>query len=240
MSEQTGLRLVRRRLLAGMVAGMGVLGAGTLAPLMLRPARAAAQSDADASDDRAPAALYDGDQSDPTGRKFAGLVHWELVETANYGENLLVTSLRASVAIPDQKMALAWRLERNRDKTLPASHLVVLQFTLPPDARRDIDSVSGLLTRSSRQARAVPLAGLAVKVVDRYFLFGLSDKYDAEAANLALLEKSEWFDVPIVFSDGHRAMLTFEKGEPGRRLLAQAFAAWDGPPRPPPPLPTIK
>ena len=36
----------------------------------------------------------------------------------------------------------------------------------------------------------------------------------------------ERFDIPIVYGNGRRAILAIEKGTPGERAFADAFAAW--------------
>ena len=44
--------------------------------------------------------------------------------------------------------------------------------------------------------------------------------------NVQLLKESQWFDIPIVYVDGTRAIMAIEKGPPGDRAIADAFAAW--------------
>jgi hypothetical protein len=52
--------------------------------------------------------------------------------------------------------------------------------------------------KQSEQARGVPLAGLAVKVTNGYFLIGLSAVEADQQRNLQLLkERKDWFDVPV-------------------------------------------
>jgi hypothetical protein len=44
--------------------------------------------------------------------------------------------------------------------------------------------------------------------------------------NLQLLKERSWFDIPVVYGDGKRAIIAIEKGTPGDRAFADAFAAW--------------
>lgn len=44
--------------------------------------------------------------------------------------------------------------------------------------------------------------------------------------NVLLLKDRPWFDIPIVYKNGDRAILTLEKGAGGGRAFAQAFASW--------------
>jgi len=124
-------------------------------------------------------------------------------------------------------MTVTWSLRRNTDQALPASHTIEIMFNLPPDfAGGGISNVPGVLMKESEQARGVPLAGLAVKVTNGFFLIGLS-AVDADVQrNLQLLKERPWFDVPIVYNNGGRAILALEKGPPGDRAFADAFAAW--------------
>ena len=45
--------------------------------------------------------------------------------------------------------------------------------------------------------------------------------------NVQLLKDRSWFDIPIVYTNGGRAILALEKGTPGERAFADAFAAWE-------------
>jgi hypothetical protein len=41
-----------------------------------------------------------------------------------------------------------------------------------------------------------------------------------------LLKERPWFDIPIIYDNGRRAILTVEKGTLGERTFKEAFAAW--------------
>jgi hypothetical protein len=72
----------------------------------------------------------------------------------------------------------------------------------------------------------MPLAGLAVKVTNGFFLIGLSSADADKERNIALLKERSWFDIPVVYDNNRRAILALEKGTPGERVFAEAFAAW--------------
>jgi hypothetical protein len=98
-------------------------------------------------------------------------------------------------------------------------------FNLPPDfPSGGIANVPGVGMRESEQARGQPLAGLAVKVINGYFLIGLSAA-DVQQ-NMQLLKQRPWFGIPIIYNNGGRASLALEKGPSGDRAFADAFAAW--------------
>ena len=82
--------------------------------------------------------------------------------------------------------------------------------------------------KQSEQARGAELAGLAVKVMNGYFVIGLSANDSDAQRNEQLLKERSWFDIPIVYANGSRAILAIEKGPAGDRAFAEAFAAWKG------------
>ena len=80
--------------------------------------------------------------------------------------------------------------------------------------------------KATEQTRGVPLAGLAVKVTNGFFLIGLSASDADKERNVQMLKERQWFDIPVVYSNNRRAILAVEKGTPGERVFAEAFAAW--------------
>jgi hypothetical protein len=171
--------------------------------------------------------LYEEDPGNPQGKQYVGSALWR-TETVSPGSGLAPElQIRADITIPERNMTVTWSLRRNTDQALPASHTIEIMFNLPPDfAGGGIANVPGVLMKESEQARGVPLAGLAVKVTNGFFLIGLS-AVDADLQrNMQLLKERPWFDIPIVYNNGGRAILALEKGPPGDRAFADAFAAW--------------
>jgi hypothetical protein len=171
--------------------------------------------------------LYDEDPNDPKGKRFVGSALWR-TETISPGPGLAPElAIRAEVEIPERHMRMTWSLRRNTDKALPASHTIEIMFTLPADFDQGgIGNVPGVLMKPDEQARGVPLAGLAVKVTTGYFLIGLSAVDVDVQRNIQLLKERDWFDIPIVYASGKRAILALEKGTPGVRAFEEAFRAW--------------
>ncbi len=172
--------------------------------------------------------LYEEDSNDPQGKRYVGSVIWR-TETVSPGNGLAPElAVRADVTIPERRIAMTWSLRRNTDKALPASHTVEIMFNLPADfSGGGVANVPGILMKQSEQARGTPLAGLAVKVTNGFFLIGLSAVDTDVQRNIELLKDRPWFDVPIVYANGGRAILAMEKGPPGDRAFAEAFAAWE-------------
>jgi hypothetical protein len=171
--------------------------------------------------------LYEEDPGNPQGKQYIGSAMWR-TETVSAGSGLAPElQIRANVTIPDRDMTVTWSLRRNADQALPASHTIEIMFNLPPDSTGGgVANIPGVLMKESEQARGVPLAGLAVKVTNGLFVMGLS-AVDADVQrNMQLLKDRPWFDVPIVYNNGGRAILALEKGPSGDRAFADAFAAW--------------
>ena len=172
--------------------------------------------------------LYEEDSNDPQGKRYVGSVIWR-TETVSPGPGLAPElAVRADVEIPERHITMTWSLRRNTDPALPASHTIEILFNLPADfPGGGIANVPGILMKQSEQARGTPLAGLAVKVTNGFFLIGLSAVEADQQRNIQLLKERPWFDIPIVYTNGGRAILALEKGTPGERAFADAFAAWE-------------
>jgi hypothetical protein len=172
--------------------------------------------------------LYEEDPNDPQGKRSVGSAIWR-TETVSPGPGLAPElAVRADVEIPERRITVTWSLRRNTDQALPASHTIEIMFNLPADfAGGGIANVPGILMKQSEQARGTPLAGLAVKVTNGFFLVGLSAVETDMQRNIMLLKERPWFDIPIVYTSGGRAILAMEKGPPGERAFADAFAAWE-------------
>ncbi|WP_398465781.1 hypothetical protein [Tardiphaga sp.] len=183
------------------------------------------------SDQVAPVAqrvvLYDEDPSEPKGKQFVGTVVWRTEQIKGSGGRPGDVAVRADIDIPERKFKMTMSFRRNNDSTLPASHTAELTFVLPQDFNGGgVANVPGILMKSNEQARGTPLAGLAVKVTDGFFLVGLSNVESDKSRNLQLLKERSWFDIPLVYTNQRRAIIAIEKGSPGERAFNDAFAAW--------------
>jgi hypothetical protein len=171
--------------------------------------------------------LYDEDPADPKGKQYVGTVVWRTEQIKGSGNAPGDLAVRADVDIPDRKFKMTISFRRNTDTSLPASHTAELTFILPQNFDGGgVGNVPGILMKSNEQARGTPLAGLAVKVTDGFFLVGLSNVEGDRARNLQLLKERSWFDIPLVYTNQRRAIIAIEKGAPGERAFQDAFAAW--------------
>jgi hypothetical protein len=174
------------------------------------------------------AVLHEDNPSDPQkGGRYVGSTVWRtesISPGAGRGPELL---LRADVEIPERQMSVRWSLRRNTDKALPASHMIEIIFKLPANSPGGgVAQAPGILMKSKEEARGMPLVGVAATVTNGFFMFALAAGEINVERNAQLLKEREWLDIPFAYTNGARAVLSIEKGEPGERAFAQAFAAW--------------
>jgi hypothetical protein len=172
------------------------------------------------------AVLYDEDPSDLAGQRYPGAVTWRTDAVKAEGRPDEVT-VQATIDIPSRGFRLTMSFKCNNDASLPASHVVELSFHLPSGAPGGgVANVPGMLMKLNEQARGVPLAGLAVKVTNDFFLVGLSNVAADQERNLKLLQERGWIDVPMLYANQRRAILAIEKGEAGEQAFKAAMTAW--------------
>jgi hypothetical protein len=171
--------------------------------------------------------LYEEDPNDPAGKRYVGSVIWR-TETVSPGPGLAPElAVKANIEIPERHVTMTFSMVRNTDTKLPASHTIDIRFNLPPAfSAGGVANVPGILMKQAEQTRGVPLAGIAVKVTENVFLIGLSSVDSDVQRNTQLLKDRPWFDIPIVYANGSRAILAVEKGTPGERAFNDAFTAW--------------
>jgi hypothetical protein len=172
--------------------------------------------------------LHEEDKNDQQGRRYVGSVIWH-TETVSRGAGLAPEiAVLADVEIPERRMTVTWSFRRNTDKTLPASHTIEIKFNVPADfPGGGIANVSGILMAQADQVRGSPLSGVAAKMTDGFFVIGLSALDLDLQLNEQLLKDRSWVYIPIGYTNGGRAILAMEKGPPGGRAFAEAFAAWE-------------
>jgi hypothetical protein len=111
--------------------------------------------------------------------------------------------------------------------SLPASHVIEMTLAVPADFNNGgVANVPGILMKSNLEARGTPLAGLAVKVTDGFFLVGLSSVATDRQRNVGLLLGRAWFDIPIVYMNQRRAIIAIEKGSSGEQAFKTLLTAW--------------
>lgn len=173
------------------------------------------------------AVLYEEGPNQQSGEASQGTVTWRTESVSGGADQPLDTALRGDIEIPGRKLRATLTIRRNVDATLPASHTIEIQFTLPEDfPNAGISNVPGVLMKADEAARGAAVSGLSVRVTSGFFLIGLSNIETERSVNEQLLRDRGWIDIPILYDNGRRAVLTLEKGNPGQQAFQDAFSAW--------------
>ncbi|MBO9421221.1 hypothetical protein J7481_17055 [Labrenzia sp. R4_2] len=171
--------------------------------------------------------LYEeGADASSTGTAAQGAVIWTLGEETDLGGEAQ-SVLSAAVEIPERDIKVDIRIKPNDDTSLPASHLVEIKYELPEGfSGGDIVNVPGLVMKPTEEARGDALIGASVKVSPGFFWIALSSLPNEQQRNLALLRERGWIDIPMLYENGKRGILTLEKGPIGEDAVEKAVTAW--------------
>ena len=138
-------------------------------------------------------------------------------------------AIEADLQVPERGMKIKVTIHKNADSSLPASHLVEINFDAPSGLPgKGIQNLTHIFMKPTKEARGQPLVGAEAKITDGFFWIALSGADLDLPRNLSLLRDGEWIDLPFTYETGQRALLTFEKGSPGDRVFQKAMAAWAG------------
>lgn len=156
-----------------------------------------------------------------------GAVVWSEVQQSPGDDMPPEPAIRAEVTIPQNGMKLRLTIQRNADKSLPASHLVELVFSVPDGFRGgSIDNVQRVAFKETEQVAGNPLVAIPAKIADNFFIVALNDAATAVQTNLGLMQREEWIDIPMTYRSGRRALITLEKGVPGDKVFEDVLKAW--------------
>jgi hypothetical protein len=156
-----------------------------------------------------------------------GTVSWR-AETVNPGPGRSPElGIRVDVDIPERKMQVVLTIRRNQDVSIPATHFIEIQF-VGNDSFGGVAQVPVVRMKTTESAQGIPLAGISHRVMQGFFLIGLSAADADRDRNIQILRTQSWLDIPFIYNNGRRAVIAFEKGSAGEKALAEAFAAWGG------------
>ncbi|BAM92453.1 conserved hypothetical protein [Bradyrhizobium oligotrophicum S58] len=172
----------------------------------------------------AQAFLYYEDPQDPKGKRVPGKVLWSLEQSK--GPRLdAAPSIKGEIEI-DNGTKVTISLRRNAELELPASHVMDLKFDWTDQAVSGLASLRGIGLKGEEAERGTALVTQTAKVTPKYFMVALSANEVDTKRNVMLLRGKQWFDIPIVYEGGNRALLSIEKGTEGDRVFKDAFASW--------------
>lgn len=171
--------------------------------------------------------LYEeGEEAGGAGTAAQGAVVWSVEEETDL-DGRAQAVLSASVEIPERDVKVDIRIKPNDDTSLPASHLVEIKYEFPETfAAGDVVNVPGLVMKPTEEARGDALIGASVKVSPGFFWIALSSLPNEQQRNLALLRERGWIDIPMLYENGKRGILTLEKGSDGEEAVEKAVSAW--------------
>jgi hypothetical protein len=156
-----------------------------------------------------------------------GNVVWSLVQESPGANQPAEPAIRAEATIPGKDLQLRMTIRRNADQSLPASHIVEMIFLTPEGfGGGGIDNILRVALKGSEQEAGNPLLGIPAKIADGFFLVALMDGKAEQEANLGLMRRQSWIDIPVVYKTGRRALITMEKGIPGEKVFQDAIDAW--------------
>ncbi|MEP3524206.1 MAG: hypothetical protein ABJN24_02155 [Hyphomicrobiales bacterium] len=158
-----------------------------------------------------------------------GNVTWELIpEGSEVIGSTSLPSVRGNARVQNRDLNVRFEIMRNLDEALPASHLIEIEFkTGQLFANDSINNVAGVLMKENEQDNGQQLIGAVVKVSDNVFWIAMSARAADLASNVDAIKKLKWFDIPVTFASGKRAILTLEKSTAGTKALEQAFISWE-------------
>ena len=138
-------------------------------------------------------------------------------------------TIEATATIPARNLNLDILIRRNADPSLPASHLMEINFTVSETfVGGTVASLPGILLKNEELVQGTPLTGASARIVGNSFLFALSSASERDVeTNHELLATQGWLDVAMVYGTGRRAIMTLEKGEEGTQIFSDVLAAWD-------------
>jgi hypothetical protein len=173
------------------------------------------------------AIFYEERTSTAPGSAESGSVVWSMVQESPGNDLPPEPAIRGEATIPSKDLQLRMTIRRNADQTLPASHIIELIF-LTPDGfgGGGIDNILRFALKGTEEAPGSPLMGIPAKIADGFFLIALNEAKQEMEANLNLLRRENWIDVPVIYKNGRRALITMEKGIPGGKIFEEAMKAW--------------
>ncbi|KXF76216.1 hypothetical protein ATN84_15080 [Paramesorhizobium deserti] len=171
--------------------------------------------------------FYEERSGQEAGSAKKGSVVWSVVQDSPGEGEPEEPAIRGEVTVPENGISLRMTIRRNTDKSLPASHLVEMIFTVPENFPGGaIDNVQRMTFKDTEQAAGSPLIAVPTKIADNIFIVWLNDARTAIDTNMTLMRRQQWIDIPITYRTGRRALITLEKGVPGDKVFDEVLKSW--------------
>jgi hypothetical protein len=155
------------------------------------------------------------------GQASPGQTIWNL---EGEGEDAVVT---IAVTVPKRDISFMLRMSKNKDASLPASHLIEIVISKQGAAEDlKVSEIPGLIMKPTEGSRGQGLFGEPVRIAEDLHWIALNAGQKALTYNLELLQLRQWIDMPILFQSGRRGILTLRKGESGNTVMESALRQW--------------
>lgn len=132
------------------------------------------------------------------------------------------------IQVPERNLSVVITFKLNGDETLPVSHLIDMNFTVPEDFDGgEIEQITEVKFKNSEEQPGDRLEAISAKIDTSFFVVGLqNDKLDVVESNLQLMSQRGWIDIPITYTNGRKALITLEKGVDGKAIFDKVLAYW--------------
>jgi len=148
----------------------------------------------------------------------AGTVDWVLVSDPDG------TRIEIRIDIPSRGLQVVLGMRKAPDAATDVSHTMDVVVTVPADdAARALQSIAQFAGKTTEDAIGTTIVAQSSTVAPGHLRLDLAA--GSERQNLLQLRR-DWFDLGLVYANGERALLTFNKGSQGHEVMRQALAAW--------------
>ncbi|MFN3717465.1 MAG: hypothetical protein ACK4UW_01025 [Rhizobium rhizophilum] len=155
-----------------------------------------------------------------------GTISWTAVRE-NGADGRPDPQIQGRINVPERGISALLTVKRNTDNSLPASHIIEVVFSVPPDFEGGaIENLQRIAMKRTEQDRGDPLVAVTAKVTDDTYLVALNDFEDVVKRNMELLSTRGWMDIPLTYRNGRRALITLDKGTTGGNVFEQVLREW--------------
>lgn len=171
--------------------------------------------------------LYEEAGTSGSASRDEGNIVWRLEQEPPEPDFPAEAVIKGVMEIPGRGLVMNLTIKRNVDAALPASHIIELLFSAPPEfSGGNIDEVARFVIKATEQARGESLVGVPARIDTGFFLIALNNLPQAQETNLNLLASGNWVDIPVRYLTGRRGLVTFEKGPSGSQIFERALEDW--------------
>lgn len=157
-----------------------------------------------------------------------GNIVWSVQEQSSEGDAQSEPFIQAQIEVPERGLTAVMKIRRNTDPSLPASHILEFTFSLSDQfPGGSIANVVRVSMKQSEQERGDPLVGIPAKITDEFHMIALNGFPDAVTKNTMLLRERSWIDIPMVYQNGRRSVLTLEKGPADMEMFSRVLEDWN-------------